>query len=47
MASTTKKRKQPSKWQQDVQNQAGGERGVGRVEPHHHVRKDQDETKKS
>jgi len=33
MANTTKKRKQPSKWQQDLQNQAGVERGVGRVEP--------------
>ena len=29
MANTTKKRKQPSKWQQGVQNQAGVERGVG------------------
>ena len=28
-----KKRKQPSTWQQDVQNQAGVERGVGRVHP--------------
>ena len=25
--------KQPSKWQQDVKNQAGVEQGVGRVEP--------------
>jgi len=33
MANTTKKRKQPSKRQQDVQNQADVERGVGRVEP--------------
>ena len=31
MANTTKKRKQPSKWQQDVQNQAGVEWGVGRL----------------
>ena len=29
MAKTTKKRKQPSKWQQGVQNQAGVEQGKG------------------
>jgi len=33
MAHTKKRLKQPSKGQQDVQNQAGVERGVGRVQP--------------
>ena len=40
-----KNKKQPSKWQRNVQNQAGVERGVGRVE--HNVRKNEHETKKS